>query len=133
MTQELFKTHCRGDTLIITAQQSIAGLASGNIRAEVARLLHDFEDPSLKNVVFDLSAAEYFGTYMLELVHTLWREAQHRDGNLALCNVSEVGREILHVARLDTLWPVFSSLENAVSVIAEQPLQEQPSTQNFVS
>jgi anti-anti-sigma factor len=125
MAPRFFETQCRCDTLIVTAAGNISSLASANMQTETNRLLEKVRDLGIKNLVFDLSKADCFGTSMLELMHALWRHMRQAKGTMALCNVSKIGREILGVTRLDTLWPVCDTLEEAINIVAERALQEE--------
>jgi hypothetical protein len=52
-------------------------------------------------------------------MHVLWQKVRAGKGKMVLCNVSDVGREILHVSRFDTLWPICDSCEKALEAVAE--------------
>jgi anti-sigma B factor antagonist len=46
-----------------------------------------------------------------------WKHARERGAGMALCNVSPVGHEILRKSKLNSLWPVFPSREQAVEAL----------------
>jgi len=47
----------------------------------------------------------------------MWQQISERGGMMAICNVSEMEREVLHVTRFDTLWPVCGSREDALEKV----------------
>jgi anti-sigma B factor antagonist len=117
MPAELFDTRIEGNVLVVIASEDVGRLASLDVRAQTDHLLEPLREHALRHVVIDLEKAEYFGTYMLELMHALWRRVRRADGRVALCNVSDVGREVLHVSRLDTLWPIYASPAEAMQAL----------------
>ena len=44
----------------------------------------------------------------------MWKQIQGKGGTLAVCNPSQIGREVLGIARFDKLWGIFSSRQEAV-------------------
>jgi anti-anti-sigma regulatory factor len=59
------------------------------------------------------SELPYFGSMLLDLLVVLWRRVARRDGRLILYKPSAVGREVLSAARLDQLWPIARTREEA--------------------
>jgi anti-anti-sigma factor len=108
-----------GDTLVVVALGDVSTLVGPAANAEVNEIISLVEQRKLKNIVIDLDRAEYFGTLMLELLNSLWRAAQSHHGKMALCSVSELGREILGVSRLDHLWEILPSREGAMEAVAD--------------
>jgi anti-sigma B factor antagonist len=117
---EIFATETEGDTLVVTPGRTAGGLTAATARDEAERLDGQIHALKLAHVVMDMENAEYFGTYMLELMHCLWRQVRGAGGKLVLCHVSEIGKEILHVARLDILWPSYASRTEALKA-AQRP------------
>ena len=71
------------------------------------------------HVIIDLQQVARFGSSFLETLRKMWKVSKVRDGKLALCNVSDIGREILAVTKFDSLWLVCSTMEEALASIAE--------------
>ena len=68
-------------------------------------------------IAVDFEQLPIFGSIVLEALRTLWMQLHTVDGKLALYGVSQMGREILHVAKLDTLWPVYESRDDALAAL----------------
>ena len=117
-TVKLFDTQIEGSTLIVISLGRAGSLAGDQMALELPDLLRQFEGSSLKNVVIDLEKSSYFGTSMLQVMAAMWKHVRAGGGKLALCNVSETGREVLQVTRFDTLWPICSSREEALKTVA---------------
>ena len=113
-----FKIEQSGDTLIFSAIDSIGGLVEDEARNEWDALLGQISDQGAKNAVMDLGALDYFGSIVLELMVVLWKRVSARGGKLAVCNVSDVGMEILKTAKFDTIWPIVATRDEALSAVA---------------
>ena len=100
--------------MIIRPLRSIGSLAEENVKPELDSILKQVQDLDLKNAVIDLAEIPYFGTSMLEAMYTIWRHVRDKDGKMAVCNASKMGREILRVSRFDTLWPVYATMKPSV-------------------
>jgi anti-anti-sigma factor len=117
---DVFRIETEGDTLIVIALDSVSTLAGPDVRTELAEMLEKLRGAELKNVVVDLAAADYFGTRMLEVMHVFWKHVHQSGGKLAVCNLSDVGRQVLEVSKLDAVWPVCSSRQEALQAVASE-------------
>jgi anti-anti-sigma factor len=115
---KLFDLQCDGSTLIVAVQGDVSSLVDEPLQGEVERALATFEKTGMVNVVVDLQKTGYFGSVLLGAMNALWQRAHARGGAMAVCNVSDVGREILHVAQLEKLWPVCDSRQSALAAVA---------------
>lgn len=104
--------------MIVVPQISAGSFAEENVNSELDGLLGRIGQSELKNVVFDFAKISYFGSSMLGAMHALWKRVSAGNGRMAVCNVSEVGREVLEISRFDTLWPIFTSREEALDAVA---------------
>ena len=117
MKAELFQAEQDADILLIRPQHSISSLADADLMGEMDQLCTQLGQSNVKHVVIDFAAVEYFGSVMLEALRLLWNTVHAAQGQLALCNVSPVGREILEIAHFDKLWPVCDSRDAAVRTV----------------
>lgn len=116
---KFFRVDHHGDTLVFVAMGSLGSLVEDDVRDEWDALIQQLEIHQAKNAVIDLGTLDYFGSIMLELLVVLWKRVSARHGKLALCGVSEVGKEILHTARFHTIWPIVETREEALTAVAE--------------
>ena len=114
---KIFDAEIEGHTLVVISLGSAGSLAGEEMGGELTGLLEQFENSDLRNGVIDLEKASYFGTSMLQVMTALWKRVRARGGKLALCNVSDMGREILNVTKFDTLWPMCSSRGEALKAV----------------
>jgi anti-anti-sigma factor len=114
---KFFRVDQHGDTLIFSAVGSMGSLVEDDVREEWDLLLKQLEVHKAKNVIIDLGALDYFGSIMLELLVVLWKRVSSRHGKLAICRVSEVGKEILQTAKFHTIWPILGTREEALAAV----------------
>ncbi|HYW81204.1 MAG TPA: STAS domain-containing protein [Thermoguttaceae bacterium] len=134
-TAHTFSVESENETLIVTPLRSVGSLAEENVRPELDAIIEEIRQRELKHAVIDLREITYFGTSMLEAMFAIWRrirtdhnesaegetpQAETIRGQMTLCNVSTMGREILRVSRFDTLWPICDSKDDAIRRMADE-------------
>ena len=114
---KVFRAERQGPTLVVTPLGSVSSLDAGTLQPEIDALLREIAAHDLRSVVFDLAEVNYFGSLMLSAIHSVWKRLRPARGKMALCNVSDLGRDILRIARFDLLWPVYPSRQAAVDAV----------------
>jgi anti-anti-sigma factor len=107
-----------GDSLVVAPLFTFASFAEGDMAAEWLAVQKQLDEPDVKNVIVDLGEIPYFGSTVLEWMVQMWKRAKSKGGKLATCNCSQVGREVLHAARFDTLWEIFGTRDEALEAIS---------------
>ena len=102
------------DTLILSAVSSINMLLDVEVREECDLLVEQLSHHSATNLVIDLGAVDHFGSVILELMVDLWKHIKTGTGKFVVCNVPAVGKQVLRVTNLDTLWTILPSREEAL-------------------
>jgi len=118
-TPRIFDARNEGNTLVVASRGDAGSLVGEEMAYELTGLLERFETSDLRNVVIDLEGSPYFGTSMLQVMTAMWKRVRARGGKMALCRVSQTGREILHVTRFDTLWPICPGPHEALQTVAQ--------------
>ena len=113
----LFHVETENDTLIVTVRGNVGSLADAQITSEFDALLETVQESGARRIVVDLDDQPYIGSIILESLRRLWNLLQAENGKMALCGVSELGAEILQIARFDTLWPICNSRSEAVQAV----------------
>ena len=114
---KFFRVEQHGDTLVFCAVGNMGSLVEDDVREEWDVLIKQLETFNAKNAVIDLGALDYFGSIMLELLVVLWKRVSSRRGKLAICQVSQVGREILQTAKFHTIWPILNTRDEALTAV----------------
>jgi anti-anti-sigma factor len=113
----IFEIKREGDTLILTPVTNLGELAYEGIESGAGDVLDLLNNSSVKNVVLDFHRTDYCGTTALGFFLKLWKRVRNRDGHLAFCNVSDHEREILQLTKLDHLWAICGSREEAMQAV----------------
>jgi anti-anti-sigma factor len=112
----IFEIERAGDTLIVTPTANIGELAFQEIESGTAQVLKDLNGSAARNVVIDLRSTDYFGTTAVSLFLKLWERVRERNGRMVFCNVSEHEHELLRLIKLESLWMMAGSREEALQL-----------------
>jgi anti-anti-sigma factor len=115
---KLMSVRREGSTLIVAPRGSVSSLAGAIVQPELDELLDRIEIERIRSVVFDLADVNYFGSLMLAAMHAVWKRIRTAQGKMALSNVSDLGRDILRIARFDQLWAIYPTLDEALAAVA---------------
>lgn len=115
---QIFARAVLGNTLVLNPLIHLGSLNEPEISVETQDLLDFLNRSASANLVIDLAHGDYLGTSMLGALVKLWKRVSQRGGRLALCNVSENVIQVLRVTKLQTVWPIYSSREQAVAAVA---------------
>jgi anti-anti-sigma factor len=113
----VFKVEREGQTLIVTASTDLRELNYPEVEAGARAILDLLGNGTIKNVVLDFHKTDYYGSSALGFFVKLWKRVRECDGRMAFCGVSDHEREILQVAKLDGLWPICTSREEALKAV----------------
>jgi anti-anti-sigma factor len=114
---QIFARAVLGNTLVLNPLIHLGSLNEPEITLETHDLL-DFLNQSISaNLVIDLAHGDYLGTSMLGAFVKLWKRVSQRGGRLALCNVSESVAQVLRTTKLQTVWPIYTSREQALAAV----------------
>jgi anti-anti-sigma factor len=120
MTQApLFAIRREENAVVLTPQRDLSEFEFAQIDVEAAELMGRIAKEGGTNVIVDFSKIEYSGSSALSFFTRLFNNTRLRGGEMAFCNVSSGEREVLRITRLDTLWPICESLEEAMAVVTE--------------
>jgi anti-sigma B factor antagonist len=126
--QKLVRLEEEGDALIVSPLLPFGQLLDPSVARDWKMVLDRLDDPGVKRLVVDLGELPYFGSTVLDWLVQLWNRMRAKKGVMGACNVSPVGREVLSLARLDTLWRVFDNRDQALAELPPAaPPQSSPS------
>jgi anti-sigma B factor antagonist len=125
--KEIVRLEDEGDALIVSPLVAFSHMLDPSVARQWKAVLDRLDDPSLKRLVVDLGDLPYFGSLVLDWLVQLWIRIRAHGGSMAVCNVNSVGREVLTLARLDTLWRVSDSRGQALAELAVIPPRASPS------
>lgn len=108
-----------GATLVVALPATAVTFADEEIQAELEGILERVKVPTIGHVVLDFNACPYFGSAVLIALFALKDQVKEKQGRFAMCNASQIGREILQTAKLDTTFPYFESQAEALAAVLE--------------
>jgi anti-anti-sigma factor len=112
---ELLHFQHDGDCLWITPKANVE--LSGT--PEMSALKQELQKSGAVRLVVDLSGLPHFGSNVLGFLVLLWKRVAQQDGRLVLHKPSASGREVLAISRLDQLWPIAQTREDAMRLVQE--------------
>lgn len=99
--------------LVITPLFTYATFTEPGISHEWDTVQQHLGAPEKVHVIVDLGEIPYFGSTVLEWMSQIWKRVRAKGGKLAAIRPSAIGREVLLAARLDRLWGIFESRDEA--------------------
>jgi anti-anti-sigma factor len=116
-TPKYFRVETSGDTLVLSTIGNIDGLFEHDMKEECDALLDEVARRQAKHLVIDLGTLGHFGSLMLYLLSVLWKRIDAMSGKLVLCNLSSVGKQVVQASKLDSIWAISPSREEALASI----------------
>jgi anti-anti-sigma factor len=113
----VFRVSTVDGVMVVELIGVVSSLADASITRELDTVREKLRTEKFNSVVVDLGQVAYFGSSMLEAIRVLWNELTPRNGRLVLCNASDIGKEILQVAKFDHLWPLVETREDALQLL----------------
>jgi len=102
-----------GDALVITPLFTYATFTEPDMAAEWVKVQEQIDAPATQNVIIDLGEIPYFGSTVLEWMSLIWKRVKAKGGHMAAIRPSPIGREVLLAAKLDRLWGIYDTREEA--------------------
>jgi anti-sigma regulatory factor (Ser/Thr protein kinase)/anti-anti-sigma regulatory factor len=116
---KIFDVKFQEEASVVVISGSVGSLLKAQVHDELETLLEELRESPVHNVVIDFAHAPHFGSTILFAIHLIYKQVSRHGGKLALCNLSDFGREVLHLAKFDTLWPVCLSRAEALQTVAQ--------------
>jgi anti-anti-sigma factor len=113
----LFEVERDCDTLIATPLSDLRELDYTEIETGAKEILELLTTGTIKNLVMDFRKTDYYGSTALGFFVKLWKRVRDRNGQMVFCGASQHEKEILVATRLDGLWPIYSSREEALAAV----------------
>jgi anti-anti-sigma factor len=115
---KIFAVHLETSTLIVAPTGPISNLAGQDVQSEWEQVMALVQKGSCRDVLVDMEKVSFFGSVLLGALSVIWKQTHQREGKLALCGLSSLGREIIHATKFDTLWEIYPTREEALKALA---------------
>jgi anti-anti-sigma factor len=116
-TPGLFEVEREGDVVVVTPRADLHEFEYQDIDAAAQGVLDLLGTAEVKGIVLDFQRTDSYGSAALGFFLRLWERVSGQGGRMAFCNVPEHGREVLAVTRLDGIWPICRSREEALKAV----------------
>lgn len=108
----------QGPVLVITPLFTQAVFQESSSSAEWSHVQEQLDSPATQQHIVDLGEIPYFGSTVLEWMAQLWKRVKTKGGRLAVIRPSAISKEVLNTARLEKLWGIFDTRDQAVRWLA---------------
>jgi anti-anti-sigma factor len=113
--EQVFRTEQSGDTLMVVPSGSHAGYRLPQIEDETDLIVAGIKGDEIARVVVDAGETDYLSSALIGALVRIWDAVNDNNGEFALCNLSDDAMLALIVTNLDTRWPHFDSLSDALA------------------
>lgn len=117
-SQDVLVLHHQGEFLIVEVSSAVEGLdhTSGDVLADM--VLNVVREISQPMVIIDLTGVEIFGSMFLTVMLRCWKACVTRGGMMVLSGTGDRVRELLKIVRLDMLWPIYATRNEAMTALS---------------
>lgn len=105
------------DTIIVIPMMNLGEFEYARIDRDGRSVLDRLAAAHAKHVVVDCNQMEYYGSAALGFFVRVWKRVRMQEGHMAFCNISPDERHVLAVTRLDTLWAICGSRDEALEAV----------------
>ena len=114
---QVFLVESKGETLIISPTGEAFEFRHSLVVSEMHTVLELLEEPAVRNLVIDLTRAEYYGSVIIGALNTMVNRILENGGKVATCNASEEMQNVLKIMNLTERWPNYPSRRKALKAM----------------
>ena len=115
----LFTMEQQDETMILSPIKNLSELELSFLDHEIRAVMRQLDQSACRNVLLDFINTDYYGSTALGFFLVLWKRVRDKDGQMAFCHVSSHEREILQLTKLDSLWPICATRQEALDAFAK--------------
>jgi anti-sigma B factor antagonist len=117
VASDAFRIEIMGGTIVISPTGDVNSFAA-ELLSEAAdmmtQLIEGHESPML---VIDLNGVPNCGSVFMSFLLRCHKAVKSRSGEMVLCGASQMLRELLSLTRLDTVWALYQTREEALDAV----------------
>ena len=118
MVDEQLRSDKYGPTVVVHLGSSYKSLNEDCVERVEHFLLSAADLPDAKYLVIDLSGTEYFGSRFIEALFRAHNRMKRKGGRFALSGLQPYPEQVIRISRLDTIWPLFKTPQDAVRILS---------------
>jgi anti-sigma B factor antagonist len=115
--ERLFEIEQDHQTLILSPIANLSELELSSFDDAIQAVVRQLESLGFRNILLDFTGTDYYGSTALGFFIKLWKRVRGMEGNMVFCNVSPHEREVLELTRLDHLWKICATREEALQFL----------------
>lgn len=100
--------------MIVSPTMDLSELQLTSLENAIGEILEQLQSSGYRDVILDFRDTDYYGSSALGFFIKLWKRIRTLNGDLVFCNVSPHEREVLELTRLDRLWTICATRDEAV-------------------
>lgn len=112
-----FKTEWHEDVLVLEFRGDLVSMDSDNHAQVIDHVIPMFDERATPRLVVDVRRLGKADSTFVALLVQLWKALTPRDGKLVLASVNPAFRSVLHYSKLDTVWEIYASREEALTAM----------------
>ncbi|SEJ76114.1 anti-sigma B factor antagonist [Cyclobacterium xiamenense] len=107
-----FESRVQGKTLVVKIKGDLIGDESG---PQLVGIVSDGLEEGIRSCIVDLSAVRYISSSGIGVLITILTKVRNADGEVYLTSPSEHVKKLLIITKLNNIFTVYDSLEEALS------------------
>lgn len=120
----LFKTEDLSDVMVVTPVRNMGEFRLADSITPAFEQLVELTDD--KNVVFDLSETDYFGSSTIGLFIHFAKHVHSQNRKIAFCGFSTHEKQIVGITHVNQFFDVRESLASAIALVRGRKPEEKP-------
>jgi anti-anti-sigma factor len=106
-----------GTTAILNLKEGLRDAELEDSHVEVDQLFKLLGRAQVQNIIVDCHEIDFLRSMALGFFVRVWKRVQERDGTMTFCNASTKAREILKSTKLERIWTIYDTREDAIEQI----------------
>ena len=120
MPSDQLRSETYGPTLVVHVGPHYDSLDEHLLDEVQNYLLACADAKETRNMVVDLSNTSFFGSGFIEVLFRAYNRIKRKAGKFALSGLKPNPKKVILVSRLDTIWQIYSTVQEAVQGLAGQ-------------
>lgn len=117
-SEEAFTIEPHGEVTVITASSAMEWLDIGLAEHAAELMVGPIRGQENPLVVVDLSLLPFFGSLFLSVLLRCHKLVTTQGGMMVLAGVSDKARELFHITKLDLVWPIYRTRQEAIESLS---------------
>jgi anti-sigma B factor antagonist len=113
---EIFSQHKDG---VLLAKFTAAKIVDDVLIAHIGRELLELADQADGKMVLDFESVQFMSSSMIGKIVLLNKKCKKTQTAIKMCNISSAIMEVFEITRLDKLFDIYASAENALGALSK--------------